>query len=414
MEFNKMKIKFVFVSLVIVFSGCSRQNQGKYYFDGSISQPVLENYLSRAVTMSEFLTVDPYCNDEYYPDKDADIELIKKTGAKFIGRSIYRWGDESVLNEAAFWEGAEKLVDKVHEFDPDVIFQAGVFEAVYKEVETVAIPDWTFHSLGLPAEKRNFQYANMLFPDGRFVDLWGKGASVPDIRQMETQLWFMYLIGSYVNIGVEAIHLGQVMLIGAEDDNWSAWDGFLTRVRQYVGPKARRHIVLFDAHAGQNGMMVDGRSLLDFNAFPLRIKEVPGCDMQGVLEVGHLDALYQKSPGCVTPSGWKCNSLPYLVEFDNFGISDHPGEANVNDHFIWGYDEISWFYQLDRQSKEAWLAYAYEWLKENDVNAHLEMPGARVVSLPGRSGFMCRAVDKSESVPTGMGIGDAIQELWSE
>ncbi len=32
--------------------------------------------------------------------------------------------------------------------------------------------------------------------------------------------------------------------------------------------------------------------------------------------------------GGITASGWSCNQLPYLVEFDNFGISRNPGKAN--------------------------------------------------------------------------------------
>lgn len=398
----------------ILLSGCSGQKNDPYYFNGKISEEVLNNYLSRAVTMSEFLTVDPFCNDGVYPDKEADIEFIHNTGAKFIGRSIYRWGDEAVLNEPEFWEGARNLIDKVHDFDPDVIFQAGVFEAVYKEVEKIEIPEWTFKALGLPVEKRHFQYGNMLFKDGKFVDLWGPGGSVPDIKQVETQLWFMFLIGSYVEIGIESIHLGQVMLIGADDTGWTVWGSFLDKVRSYVNTKARRNFVMFDAHAGSKGMMIGENSLLDFNAFPLRIKEIPEEPMKGMLELGHLDAIYRKSPGCITPSGWRCASLPYLVEFDNFGISDHPGEANINDHYIWGYDEISWLYQLDETYRKEWIRYAFDWLKENDPAGHLEMPGARVVSLSDRSSFMCRAVAKTDSVPTGMNLEETIKEIWNE
>jgi hypothetical protein len=47
--------------------------------------------------------------------------------------------------------------------------------------------------------------------------------------------------------------------------------------------------------------------------------------MKGILQEGFLDALYNKSKGGKTASGWKCKSLPYLVEFDNYGISKHPG-----------------------------------------------------------------------------------------
>lgn len=119
---------------------------------------------------------------------------------------------------------------------------------------------------------------------------------------------------------------------------------FLKKVRAWVYPRARRHFVLFDAHAGSQGMMVGERSLLDFNSYPLRIKEVPEEPMRCVLEKGHLNAIFGKSPACVTPSGWRCDALPYLVEFDNFGVSDHPGVADLNDHYVWGYDEITWFY----------------------------------------------------------------------
>lgn len=401
--------------LPALLSVACTKSDDPYAFDGTISQPVLERYLLRAVTMSEFLTVDPFCNDGTYPDKGADVAFIRNTGAKFIGRAIYRWGDEKALNDPAFWVGARAMVEKVHAFDPDVIFQAATFEAVYREVNEISIPAWAFEALGFPVEKRNFDYAQMLSSDGKYLNLWGDGASVPDITKVETQLWFMFLIGSYVDIGVEAVHLGQVMLIGMNDHNWQVWESFLGKVRAAVNPRARRHIVLFDAHAGSRGMMVGERSLIDFNAFPLRIKEVPEEPMKCVLEAGHIDALYGKSPGCVTPSGWRCETLPYLVEFDNFGVSEHPGVAVVDDHYVWGYDEISWFYKQDVETRRAWLRYAYEWLRENDPHAHLEMPGARVVSLgDGTPSFLSRAVAKSEKVPYGMDIEPTIKELWSE
>lgn len=66
------------LSLLCVAGSCSR-TENPYYFDGSVSQAVLERYLARAVTMSEFLTVDPYCNDGTYPDKAADVAFIRNT-----------------------------------------------------------------------------------------------------------------------------------------------------------------------------------------------------------------------------------------------------------------------------------------------------------------------------------------------
>ena len=46
------------LGLLCVAGSCSR-TETPYHFDGSVSQAVLERYLARAVTMSEFLTVDP-------------------------------------------------------------------------------------------------------------------------------------------------------------------------------------------------------------------------------------------------------------------------------------------------------------------------------------------------------------------
>ena len=410
---NRKRMIQVILGFVLMGGALTACEDRNWDFDGGISRPVLENYLSRSATMSEFLTVDPFCNDGNYADKEKDIELIKNIGAKFIGRSIYRWGGERVLSDPGFWNGARGLIEKVHAFDKRVIFQAATFEAVTREVNTLKIPAWTFEALGLPVEERNFSYEMMLNPEGKYVDLWGAGSSVPDITQVEPQLWFMYLIGSYVQIGCEAVHLGQIALIGMNDPHFETWQSFLVKIRNYARENARRHWILLDAHTPAGGMIVNGISLLDFNSFPLRIKEVPEKPMEGVLEKGHLDAIYGRSLGCITPSGWECQALPYLVEFDNFGVSDHPGVANVNDHYTWGYDEITWFYLQKPEYREAWLKYAYDWLQKNDPNGHLEMPLARVIST-GNPGDpkTCRGIAPSESCPQGMNLEAAIKALW--
>ena len=396
--------------------GKSGRGDKAYGFSGSVSREVLENYLARSITLAEFLTVDPFCNDGRYPDKERDVEFIAYTGAKFIGRAIYRWGREDVLNNPDFWRGAKELMERVHAADPDVIFQGAVFEAVYKAgVESVRIPEWAFRALGLPVEERNFSYEAMLNERGIHVDLWKKGASVPDITRTETQLWFMFLIGSYVDLGVEAIHLGQVYLMAMNDHKLAAWSDFMAKVRRYVNPRARRGYVLFDAHTPGGGMVVNGVSMLDFNSFPLRIKEVEESPMRGVLEVGYSDSMYGRSKACVTPSGWSCEALPYLVEFDNFGVSKTPGRSTIDKHFIWGYDEITWFFLLPPDDRREWLDYAWHWLADHDPNAFLEMPGARVVT-PADDRRLAngtfRAIAPTDSTPQGADLGKTIRRLW--
>jgi len=387
----------------------------KYYFDGSLSREVLENYLSRAVTLTELLVDSKYSIvSTMNPDKTDDVRLIKNIGAKFIGRAITRWDMEEHLVEPDFWDTPRKTAKAVHEVDPEVILQAAIFETVSPKVGLVPVPEWVFEEFGLPVEKRNFSFEAMLDPNGRYVGHWNGVSSVPDITQLETQLWYMYLFGSYLDIGVEAIHWGQIALIGMNDRGFVVWKQFLDRTREYAKTHARRHYVFFDAHTPGGGMVLDnGVSLLDFNSFPLRIKEVEDKPQQGILEVGYLDGLYLRSKACIAPSGWSCQSLPYLVELDNFGINNRPGESSINTIFVWGYDEISWFARQPQDYQKEWLAYADKWVRTTDPNGYLQMPVARKIA-PARDVPRERARFNTPSAicPEGLGLEETIKEIW--
>jgi len=252
----------------------------------------------------------------------------------------------------------------------------------------------------------------MLNKDGKLVNHWGR-SSVPDVTRLETQLWFYYLAGSYINLGCEALHLGQVGLIGMADPDLKEWSGLLARIRVYAKINARRHLVLLDAHVPTWGMIVDGVSLLDFNSFPQRIKEVPDKPYEAVLEVGHLDAIFKKSKGCISPSGWKCRSLPYLVEFDNYGRSRSPNVADTRSIFVWGWDEISWLSLQDEEYRNKWLEYAYNWIKETDPNGHLQMPVSRMISCPNDTFGSYRANTRSPNCPIGYSQEETIRKIWS-
>ena len=347
-----------------------------------------------------------------FPGREDDLRLIRNIEAKFIGRAIFRWGNEDVLNNPAFLSEAKKMAAKFHATDPDIVFQACLFEIVTTSVNNIKIPGWVFKVLELPTEDRHFRYDDMLNVDGTHVNLWGNGASVPDISRTESQLWFIFLAGFYLEADCEAFHLGQVNLTDMNDPGLKNWAKVVGHIRELAKTKTRRGWVILDAHTPRGGMVVDGKSLLDFNSFPLRVKEVVDKPMEGVLEVGYLDSLYKKSEGCMTLSGWQCDSLPYLVEFDNFGISQKPGESTVNEHYIWGYDEISWFSLQSEEYRNAWLKYAYNWLRETDPNGFLQMPVGRLI-VTGRKGHdRFRANPPSEVIPNGKNLEAAIKELW--
>lgn len=400
---------------VLIGGTTAAYGQQSSFNEKGVSRPLLENYLQHAVTMTEFLAVDPYALDAPYPNKEDDIRLIHHLGAKFIGRAIYRWGSEAVLTNKDYLANAKRLVQTVQKNDPDVIFQAALFEQITPQVNTIPIPDWVFTALGLPPENRHFRYSDMLNLHGKLVDHWSKDNSVPDITRPETQLWFLFLAGTYLEIGCEALHLGQIALIGMEDPDLHTWAAFLQKLRAYAKDHTRHHWVLLDAHTPSGGMVVNGKSLLDFNSFPLRIKSVPAHPQQGVLEMGFTDALFGRSKSAVAPSRWHAAQMPYLVELDNFGISNHPGVPDTTTIYPWGYDEISWFYQQPEQYRNDWLHYAHNWIAAHDTNGHLQMPITRIVTLGHKQPRLkFRANTRSAGCPDGMNTEETIKAIWQE
>ncbi len=386
-----------------------------YRFDGKISRKVLESYLSRSITMMEL--------DRSPTTLDDEIRMLKNTGAKFAGRTFYLWGNEARLADPKFLSWGRELTERIHRNDPEVVVQAAVFEIVTQAVGHVPIPEWVFQEFGEVPQTRNFDYSKMLFPDKKYVDHWRRGSSVPDICQPETKMWFFFLAASYMNVGIEAIHFGQLELIGKNDPEYRNWADLLRHVRAYAARKARRHYLICDAHVPKGGPVMDGKLLLDFHSFPLRPKEVPDSPGKAILAMGYSDAIYGRSNGGVTPSGWKCKHLPYLVEFDNFGGTRTPGQASQTqraNNFTWGYDEITWFAQQPELYRNEWLRYAWSWLRENDPNGFLEMPGFRMLTNgptePGSGERISTYIadTKGPACPHGFNQEETIKAIWAE
>ena len=142
-----------------------------YRFDGKISREVLENSLSRSITMTE-LNRSP-------GDLDDEMRMLKNTGAKFAGRTFYLWGSEARMTEAKFLSQGREMATRIHKNDPDVVMQAAVFEIVTDGVNEVPVPDSVFQELGQAAEHRNFDYSKMLFPDKRLWIIGGGDRPCP-------------------------------------------------------------------------------------------------------------------------------------------------------------------------------------------------------------------------------------------
>ncbi|EEF57322.1 hypothetical protein [Pedosphaera parvula] len=381
-----------------------------FHFEGSITRPILENYLSRSISFTELLHDDlSQPRNKRGVDPHDNLRFILDTKTKFVGRALMLWGRET--NLVSFLKNAKPFAEAVHQADPEIVLQAAAFEIVTKQVEGVAIPERVLREFGQAVTNRNFSYEAMIYADGRFVNHWGNGASVPDMSRLETRMWFYFLASSYIDVGIEAIHFGQVGLMDKNDPGHAGWQDMLKRVRAYARTHARRHFLLCDAHTPTGGYVEDGKLLFDFHSFPLRIAEVEGQPYKGVLKVGYSDGIFLRSKGGMTPSGWSCEHLPYLVEFDNFG-SHNPGKPG-KDPFIWGWDEITWFALLPETERNDWLRYAWKWVKETDSNGHLQMPGSRVLR-PGVQGgpnwYWANA--RSDACPDGFNTEAVIRELW--
>lgn len=375
---------------------------GGYQFDRTISRTVLDNYLARSITMEGLLNGRGNLDD--------NIRMLKAIGAKYIGRALCLWNAENDFSNNV--ARAREAVPKVLAADPEMILEACVFETVSPRVNRLAVPARVFTAFGLPVERRNFRYDDMIYPPGQRRPM-GPNAQVPDESRLETRLWFYDQAVTYIDLGCEAIHFGQVEIMNRNDPDNVHWAHLLGMVRAYAAQHARRHMVLCDGHVPSGGLMHNGNPLLDFNAFPLRIKETPDQPEEAILKLGFSDGLYNRSQGGRTFSGWTCDHLPYFVEFDNYGVSRHPGRANVTGNFdwVWGYDEITWFAHQSRAYRARWLQYAWDWVRNTDTNGYLEMPGSRTATSPDIHWYF--ANNPSPAVPTGLGDEAAIRNVWT-
>ena len=343
-----------------------------YRFDGSISREVLNNYLSHAITHTG-VGMDCFAPSQTIDD---DIRMFRNEGAKFIGRATFAW---EATNEAEHQITACERAELAHHADPDFVLQACVFECITKSfIDTVPIPDWVFEEFSLPNEARCFSYDRMLNPNGMYVNHWHKDCSVQDITQLESRMWIFYRACAYIAAGYEGIHFGQVHLIGGADVGFCYWKETIDRVRRFASKHARRHYVLCDAHT--HGISVDGTTLFDYNAWPLRLKETIDSPMEVTLEEGYYDSIYSKSKAGRSPSGWTADSMPFIVELDNFGRSRFKGQPRHDSHYAWGYDEITWYSLQRDEYRHTFLRYIWRWVRDRYKEGWVQMPSRRCLT----------------------------------
>lgn len=387
-----------------------------FTFSKRITKEVLCNYLSRAANIAG----PPLSIETMQPAFD----FILDTGAKYICRAAHCWVPSA--NDYATYPAQRRFIEKIHKIDPEVVFEACLFENVNHLVETIAIPPYVFNEFGLPVEERCFSLEKMIFPDGLHWELIQKNCGVPDITQTEAKMFFFYRACEYIKLGYEALHMGQIEWIGYHDHDRRAWTDLNARIRAFASDHARRGFVFLNAHT-HGDLGSDGRLLFDFHMFPSRPKATeeeahPPTEerpQRCVLEPNHLDSIYGKSLGGLTYSGWSCDSLPYLVELDNYGNNPEiRNQPNPNLIESWGMDEITWFANQPAAYRSEFLRYAHKWMRTDAAgDGYFAMPAHRVAEIYDANGLTVD--DHYIAYPadhTNGGAGDqiVIRNLWRE
>ena len=351
----------------------SEVSSAGFDFDGTMSKEVLRNFASRAVT--SWLVLE---NNAADPIFEEDLRMHLSIGAKYLSRAAtFSWGGNMTKAQVDdHFEQAKKIAEKVHAADPQIILQGGVFEIIYKgTVNSTEIPAFVFEAFGLPAEKRNFSYDEASFPTGHNYGpgFWGMGpdAAVPNIANIETQMYFYYNICRYISAGFEAIHIGQaeMMMDYKEVTNAKEWDRVLTLARQYAAKNARRGVVLFDAHSslGSDGLKIGNRLILDIQSAPLFPSETIQKDGVLMCEAKHFTedkfSYIGRTKGGTHPLGFETDQNITILEFDNFGRNDDPGVPTYEGFYSWGYDDITWFALQPEWYRNQFLIETDEFLK---------------------------------------------------
>ena len=159
-------------------------------------------------------------------------------------------------------------------------------------VEQIPMPEWVFADLGRPVEKRNFLYNDMIYPEGQRQNQWGQRPGAR--RQPAGDAALVLLPGRLVHrhrlrghpLRPGGDHERQRPRQMPSGSQCSRWSGPM-RPSTPAGTWS-----CATATTPSGGLVRDGRLLLDFHAFPLRIKENPeqaaGCDPGAGLLRRHL------------------------------------------------------------------------------------------------------------------------------
>ncbi|MBF9141259.1 hypothetical protein [Hymenobacter properus] len=401
--------------------------------NGPIDSLVLKRYLQKAITMEALCGYPPpsYRLPPSRPYLDTeraqDFADLNSINAMFIGRVAGFWAD--IWDTAQDNDHFDRTFQNVRKLlGPDSnkgrIAQAAVFEyagnepdasgSIDSNIKNIHLPDWVWyawHPATSTYPNRNFIPTDIGFLAGQGPTGFA-GFSVVDVTRDEAKMWLYYRACSYIASDIEALHMGQWNLIAFKDAQ-GTFDAQGTPLPPYYHTKqlfdkirsfarfgatnlpstvhftqrnsrcgARRQYVILDCHS-KRSIKYYKEDLFNFYSFPIRpVNNPTQAGTEGLYGQGlPIYGTELRMESCVDPSnsmggipyGDHANTRLWLVEFDN---SDGPHPINPMQD-CWGQDEISWFGQQPPRYRADWLRYAYTWLRCNEPDIAMQMPGRR-------------------------------------
>ncbi|MBL7718856.1 MAG: hypothetical protein JNL72_08475 [Flavipsychrobacter sp.] len=410
-----------------------------------ITKEQLNSYLSHSVScdITEFLkpysfTITNGHNgwNSLYPDWESnDPEIVN-------GNILARWVDlmrgiidinpKMICSAMGAWQcrhwdsyvnraRINSLIYKI--IKPSIVLQAMCFEIIDQSTLNGVgfIPSWVFSAFNLPYVQRRFDVHSMRWDDAYsntdhhwyenfYTEPFILKAFVPNIRKLETQMWFYYLGRTYIDMGCESLNFCRVEMMNGEpggqggpyypdyDTNPYWWNIVFNKLRAYADTKPTNSVIpteniRFLLITGWTNGMVDGNDNLafDFHSGPIRPKQNGldlninggGCSIVAI-DSGLCKNVFNLSKGGRTPSGWWCAHAPAHIGLDNtteeYDIWAGTQSSNCMTPYHW--DELSWYAMQKKSYRDNWLVYAYNKTKclNKDASFFFSILGNTVIA----------------------------------